>query len=52
MTRKDKIEFRLYLRQCTDQQVRGVYEKERSAGRRAYADLAADEAEQRGISVS
>lgn len=51
MTRSDKIQFRLYLRQCTDAQVRGVYEKERAAGRRTETELAKDEAALRGIEL-
>lgn len=34
MTREDRIDFQMYLRNCTDQQVYGVLEKERAAGRR------------------
>ena len=52
MTSKDRIEFRLYLRQCTDRQVQGVYDKEKEAGRNEYAELAKDEAAQRGITLS
>jgi hypothetical protein len=51
MTRQDRSEFWQYLRQCTDAQVRGVYEKERAAGRDDYADLAVIEADRRGIEV-
>jgi hypothetical protein len=47
----DIREFRAYLRQCTDDQVRGVWEKETAAGRYDYAELAAAEAESRGIEV-
>ena len=49
MTSADKKDFRLYLRQCTDAQVLGVYEKEKAAGRRAYAELARDEQARRGL---
>lgn len=48
---KDKVEFRAYLEQCTDRQVQGVYDKERDAGRKAYAKLAEDEARRRGITL-
>jgi hypothetical protein len=51
MTNKDKMEFRLYLRACTDEQVQGVYEKEHRAGRDDYAELAKDEGYQRNIHV-
>lgn len=42
---KDIREFTAYLRNCTDQQVRGVYEKEKKAGRDEYVALAEAEAE-------
>jgi hypothetical protein len=51
ITAKDIREFNLYLKNCTDNQVRGVYEKERDAGRDEYAELAKAEAEKRGISL-
>jgi hypothetical protein len=44
-------EFRQYLKQCTDAQVRGVYEKENAACRFDYAELAIAEAEHRGLCV-
>ena len=49
MTQQDEREFQEYLAQCTDNQVLAVYEKERSAGRRAYAQLARTEAASRGL---
>lgn len=49
MTSKDKANFQAYLEACTDRQVQGVYEKERAAGRRGYANLAKVEAARRGI---
>ena len=49
MTAKDIREFTDYLRQCTDNQVRGVYEKENEVGREDYAELARIEAQNRGI---
>ena len=49
MTKKDKTEFRAYLQACSDNQVRGVYEKEHAAGRDDYAELAQDEAYRRQI---
>lgn len=52
MTKKDREEFIAYLRACTDKQVQGVFEKETSAGRRAYANLARQEAERREITIS
>lgn len=49
MTKKDRAEFKGYLRQCTDNQVLGVLEKERNANRRDYAELAENEAERRNL---
>ncbi len=49
MTKQDRDEFKLYLRQCTDRQVQGVYDKESQAGRDDYAELAENEADRRGI---
>lgn len=49
MTSKDKEEFRGYLRNCTDAQVQGVYEKECRANRLDYAELAKDEAYRRSL---
>jgi hypothetical protein len=49
ITAKDIREFNAYLRNCTDRQVQGVYEKERDAGREEYVELARAEAERRGI---
>jgi hypothetical protein len=49
MSKKDREEFRAYLRGCTDRQVYGVLEKERAAGRRAYANLAREELARRNL---
>lgn len=49
MTAKDRNEFNQYLRNCTDRQVHGVLEKEQSAGRDDYAELAQAELERRGL---
>jgi len=51
MTQRDRIEFRQYLRQCTDRQVLGVFQKEKDAGRTEYAMLAAVEIERRGLTL-
>jgi len=48
---KDIREFRLYLKQCTDRQVEGVFEREKAAGRETYMELARAEAEHRGITI-
>lgn len=47
MTKQEREEFTLYLRQCTDDQVTGVYEKECGANRLDYAKLAVAEAKRR-----
>lgn len=51
MTGKDEAEFRAYLRNCTDRQVQGVYDKEKAAGRMDYAAMAVEEAGRRGFDV-
>jgi hypothetical protein len=51
MTREDREKFRLYCRACSARQVRGVYEKERAAGRDDYAEIARAEAERRNIAL-
>lgn len=51
MTKSEEQDFRGYLRNCTDRQVRGVYEKERDAGRTDYQRLAEIEAARRGIEL-
>lgn len=40
MTKKDREEFKAYLRQLTLKQVYGVLDKETEAGRQDYATLA------------
>ena len=47
LTERDREEFVEYLEQCTDAQVHGVIEKERSAGRPEYVKLAKQELERR-----
>jgi hypothetical protein len=49
LSAQDIREFTAYLRNCTDRQVLGVLEKERSAGRDDYAALAEAEAARRGL---
>ena len=49
LSARDIREFRGFLRQATDRQVQGIYEKEKRAGRDDYAELAIAEAETRGI---
>jgi len=51
MTTQDREEFISYLRGCTDNQVRGVYDKEHAARRSGYAALARDEATRRGFEI-
>lgn len=52
MLTKDRVEFNLYLENCTDAQVIGVWVKERKAKRRAYAALAKAEMDRRGITAT
>lgn len=49
ITGNDIREFSDYLRNCTDAQVRGVWEKEKKADREVYIVLAEIEAERRGL---
>ena len=49
LTAKDIREFNAYLAGCTDSQCLGVYDKEKAAGRNAYAALAAEACRNRGI---
>jgi hypothetical protein len=51
MTRDERIDFQGYLRQCTDAQVQGVYDKEMTACREEFAWLAEMEAQRRGITL-
>ncbi len=46
---RDIREFRGFLRNASDRQVQGIYDKEKSAGRDEYAELAVAEADRRGI---
>lgn len=48
---QDIREFRGFLRNATDRQVQGIYDKEKRAGRDEYADLAVAEADRRGIEL-
>lgn len=48
---QDIRDFRGFLRNASDSQVQGIYDKERSAGRDEYAELALAEAENRGIAL-
>lgn len=49
MTEQDRAEFVSYLRACTDSQVQGVYDKEKAAGRKDFAELANAELKQRNL---
>lgn len=51
LTAADIRYFNLYLANCSDAQVVGVYEKEHNAGRDAYAELAKAEGRKRNISL-
>lgn len=48
LTAHDAEQFMEYLRNCTDAQVQGVFDKESKAGRRTYAKLAEIELALRG----
>lgn len=49
MTEQDRVEFDLYLKAMTNKQVLGVYQKERDADRKDYAELAYLELCKRGM---
>lgn len=49
MTNQDREEFKGYCQGCTDSQLRNVYNKEKAARRRGYADIARAELERRGL---
>lgn len=49
MNKKDRDEFKAYLRNCTDRQVWGCLEKEKAAGREDYVELCENELERRGL---
>jgi hypothetical protein len=49
LSARDTREFRGFLRNATDRQVQGIYDKEKRAGRDDYAELAIEEARTRGI---
>ncbi len=49
MTAQDIKEFSEYLKNCTDKQIHGVCEKEKTARREDYVELTLSEAEHRGI---
>lgn len=51
VTRRDKQDFSDYVKMLTNQQVIGVYEKEKAANRQTYARIAAAEAKKRGIDL-
>jgi len=51
LSASDIRDFSGYLRNCTDRQVQGVYDKEKNAGRDGYAELAINEAARRGINL-
>ncbi len=51
-TKAEREDFAGYLRNCTDAQVQGVYDKEKAANRRVYAELAVQEAAARKIELT
>lgn len=50
-TARDLREFRGFLRNATDRQLKGIYIKELRAVRHAYAELVVDEADRRGVGL-
>lgn len=51
MNADDIRDFNGFLRNCTDAQIRGVYEKEKAADRDDYVALVEAEAARRGIDL-
>lgn len=51
-TEAERANFRLYLRNCTDRQVRGVWEKEKRANRQVYTQMAIYEAARRCLDTT
>ena len=49
LSARDIREFNGFLRNASDRQVQGIFEKEQEAGRDAYVELAREEAARRGI---
>ena len=47
--KREVREFRAYLAECTDGQVKNAYERELAAGRSECADLALEEGRKRGL---
>ena len=47
--KREVREFRAYLVECTDGQVKNAYERELAAGRSECADLALEEGRKRGL---
>jgi len=52
ISKSDRADFAAYLRQCSDTQVQGVFEKEKRARRQVCVNLARAEAARRGIILS
>ena len=49
MTKQDREESEAYCRQCTDEQLRNVYAKEKAARRTAFTAIARSVLAQRGL---
>lgn len=49
MTAEEQRQFEMYLQNCSDAQLQGVFEKERAAGRQEEVKLVRQEARARGI---
>jgi hypothetical protein len=51
MTSRDKAEFQAFCRNASDRQLQNIYDKEMDANRKAYANIAAAEAETMRVSL-
>lgn len=52
ITSKDAAEFRAFCHNATPSQLRNIFDKEKSAGREGYAQIARDVAAARGVDLS
>jgi len=48
-TKKDKLEFMLFCKQATNNQLANIWKRERDAKRYVYAEIADNEMKRRGI---
>lgn len=52
ISKEDREDFAAYLRNSTNGQLQGVYDKEKAANRHVYANLAVAEAQRRNITLN